>query len=262
MSNLRAWVATALSVAVLPAANVRADDTPAPPPPQHEWLGKGQAGFLDAKGNSTGESINAMLDLARYDDGWKNALHVEAFYGKSGDVLSAERWIVKEQTDYTITGNFFAFGGLRFEHDEFDGFVYQASFTAGAGYKILDTASDKLTVQAGPGFKRFRPEDIVKNPDGSGAVLYRIPQEAQSEAIADVEVDYTHTFSPSTTLNNKLLVEYGSANSLTTDQIALAVKMSTKLALSVGYQFTENSKPPPPLKKVDTVTTVNLVYSF
>jgi putative salt-induced outer membrane protein YdiY len=38
--------------------------------------------------------------------------------------------------------------------------------------------------------------------------------------------------------------------------------MSTKLALSVGYQFTENSKPPTPLKKVDTVTTVNLVYSF
>jgi putative salt-induced outer membrane protein YdiY len=59
-----------------------------------------------------------------------------------------------------------------------------------------------------------------------------------------------------------LLVEYGSANSLTTDQVALAVKMSTKLALSVGYQFTENSKPPTPLKKVDTVTTVNLVYSF
>jgi len=38
--------------------------------------------------------------------------------------------------------------------------------------------------------------------------------------------------------------------------------MSTKLALSVGYQFTENGKPPVGLKKVDTVTTVNLVYSF
>jgi putative salt-induced outer membrane protein YdiY len=75
-------------------------------------------------------------------------------------------------------------------------------------------------------------------------------------------VDYAHTFNKSTTLSNKLLVEYGSANSLTTDQVALAVKMSTKLALSVGYQFTQNSKPPAPLKKVDTVSTVNLVYSF
>jgi putative salt-induced outer membrane protein YdiY len=38
--------------------------------------------------------------------------------------------------------------------------------------------------------------------------------------------------------------------------------MSTKLALSVGYGVSDNTKPPAPLKKVDTVTTVNLVFSF
>jgi putative salt-induced outer membrane protein len=244
------------------SAPVQADDTPAPPPPQHEWIGKGQAGFLDSKGNSTGESINGALDLSRYDGDWKNALHVEGFYGKSGDVVSAERWIVNEQTDYTITSKTFAFGGLRFEHDQFDGFVYQASITAGMGYKILDTASDKFTVQAGAGFKRFQAETIDKNPDGSGEVVSRIPLDTQSEAIATAGVDYAHSFNKATTLSNKLLLEYGTQNTLTTDQLALAVKMSTKLALSVGYQITDNSKPPMPLKKVDTVTTVNLVYAF
>ncbi len=252
----------ALWLAALPGAIVRADDTPAQPPPQHEWIGKGQAGFLDSKGNSTGESINAALDMSRYDDDWKNAAHVEGFYGKSGEVVSAERWIVNEQTDYTITPKTFAFGGLRFEHDQFDGFVYQASVTAGLGYKLLDTTSDKLTVQAGPGFKRYRPETIVKDPGGSGAVVDRIPLVTEREAIATVGVDYAHSFNKSTTLTNKLLYEYGSQNTLTTDQIALAVKMTPALALSVGYQFTDNSNPPVPLKKVDTVTTVNLVYAF
>jgi putative salt-induced outer membrane protein YdiY len=38
--------------------------------------------------------------------------------------------------------------------------------------------------------------------------------------------------------------------------------MSTKLALSVGYAVTDNTNPPAPLKKVDTLTTVNLVFSF
>jgi putative salt-induced outer membrane protein YdiY len=38
--------------------------------------------------------------------------------------------------------------------------------------------------------------------------------------------------------------------------------MSDKLALSVGYGITDNTKPPPTIKKVDTVTTVNLVFSF
>ena len=262
MTTHRAGAAAALLLAATPSALVWADDTPAPPPPQHEWIGKGQAGFLESKGNSSGESINGALDLSRYDDDWKNALHVEGFYGKSGDVVSAERWIVNEQTDYTITTRTFAFGGLRFEHDQFDGFVYQASITAGLGYKLLDTGSDKLTIQAGPGFKRLRPETIVKDPGGSGAVVDRIPLDAENEAIATVGVDYAHSFNKSTVLSNKLLLEYGSQNTLTTDQIALTVKMSTALALSVGYQITDNSKPPAPLRKVDTVTTVNLVYAF
>lgn len=262
MTHHRAWAAALLLLAATPAELVRADDTPAPPPPQHEWIGKGQAGFLSAKGNSSGESVNGALDLSRYDDDWKNALHVEGFYGKSGDVVSAERWIVNEQTDYTITTRTFAFGGLRFEHDQFDGFVYQASITAGLGYKLLETESDQLTVQAGPGFKRLRPETLLRDPGGSGAVVDRIPLNSENEAIATVGVDYAHSFNKSTILSNKLLLEYGSQNTLTTDQIALTVKMSTALALSVGYQITDNSKPPAPLKKVDTVTTVNLVYAF
>jgi len=261
MTNHRLLATAAALLATQAATLVWADDAP-PPPPQHEWIGKGQFGFLDSKGNSTGESINGAFDVARYDGDWKNAVHVEGFYGKSGDIVSAERWVVTEQTDYTITAQLFAFGGLRFEHDQFDGFVYQASVTTGLGYKLLDTESDKLTVQAGPGFRRLRPETINKDPSGSGAVDERIPQDAESEAVATVGVDYAHAFNKATTLSNKLLVEYGSSNTLTTDQITLAVKMSNKLALSVGYQFTDNSAPPEPLKKVDTVTTVNLVYSF
>ena len=47
-----------------------------------------------------------------------------------------------------------------------------------------------------------------------------------------------------------------------TNTLALTVKMSTKLALSLGYNLQDNTSPPPGLKKVDTLETVNLVYSF
>jgi putative salt-induced outer membrane protein YdiY len=46
------------------------------------------------------------------------------------------------------------------------------------------------------------------------------------------------------------------------DEIALTVKMSDKLALSVGYGLTDNTHPPDTIKKLDTVTTVNLVFAF
>ena len=262
MTYPRVVAAATMSIAVSSAAIVRADDAPAPPPPQHQWIGKGQFGYLDSRGNSDGESVNGGLDLSRYDDAWKNALNVTALYGKSAGIVSAERWTVTEQTDYTITPKLFAFGGLRYEHDLFDGFQYQASLTGGLGYKFLDTNDNKLTAQLGAGYRQLRPEIITQAADGSGEVVSRTPQESNGEAIATVGVDYLHQFSASTSLTNKLLLEYGSTDTLAHDEIALAVKMSNRLALSVGYAVTQNSKPPTPLKKVDTVTTVNLVFAF
>lgn len=63
-------------------------------------------------------------------------------------------------------------------------------------------------------------------------------------------------------MTNKFLMETGSANTMLQNQLARSVKMSTKLALTVGYGVINNSKPPAPLKKLDTVETINLQFSF
>jgi putative salt-induced outer membrane protein len=256
MTRYRFTAAAVLSL--IPGIAAWADD--APPPPQGVFIGKGQFGFLDSRGNSVAESINANLDVLRYDGAWKNELYLGGLYGKSSGLLSAERWELREQTDYNFTPDWFAFGGLRFSHDLFDGFVYQASVTTGAGYKVINSDDTKLTVQAGVGYRRLRPESVVKDPDG--VVESRTPLDAKGDAIGTVGVDFSHAFTKTTTLTNKFLVEAGSSDTLFHDDIALTVKMSTKLALSVGYGFIDNTKPTPPAKKIDTVTSVNLVYAF
>ena len=90
-----------------------ADDAPAPPPPQDTWIGKGQAGFLESKGNSNAESINANVDLSRFDGAWKNEIYFATLYGKNNGIVSAERYEAREQTNYNFTPRIFAFGGLR-----------------------------------------------------------------------------------------------------------------------------------------------------
>jgi putative salt-induced outer membrane protein len=260
VSVVRLVLVWSTALACLSPALVRADDPPAPPPPQHEWVGKGQFGFLDSKGNSDAESINGAIDLSRVDDAWKNSAHLEGLYGRSAGITSAQRVEAREQTDYAISDKLFAFGGLRYENDKFDGFQYQASITGGIGYKFLALQDDQLTAQVGAGYRRLRPETIDKDADGY--VYQRILQDTTGEAIATVGVDYLHKFNASTTLTNKFLLEYGSDNTLTHDEVALAVKMSSRLSLAVGYAVTRNSSPPAPLKKVDTVSTVNLVFAF
>lgn len=253
--------AIALALVAFAPVAAMADDAPAPPPPQHEFLGKGQFGFLESRGNSDATSLNANIDILRYDYNWKNELYFGALYGKSAGVVSAERWELREQTDYSFSPSWFAFGGLHFEHDLYDGFVYQASVTGGVGYKLFDTVSDKLSFQAGAGYRRLRNETFDKDPD-TGIIIHRNFGDTEGDAIATLGIDFLHAFNKSTAVTDKFIAETGKSNTSVRNDLGLTVKMSTKLALALGYSVLYNTAPTGGLKKLDQISTVNLQYSF
>jgi len=248
----------ALSLCCLTPIAALGDD--APPPPQGVWTGKGQAGFSETKGNSDSRSGNAALDAGYLDGPWTHAFHLGGVYSGSGAVVSAERWETNWQTNYAFTQQLFTFGNLRFEHDLFSGFQYQATATGGIGYKVIDTKSTTLEMQLGVGFRELRPEDLTK--DDVGVVTSRMSLPSQSGAVETFGLNYSQALTHTTTLTDKLLVESGSNDRLMTNTLALAVKISTKLALSVGYNVQDNDNPPGGVKKLDTLETVNLVYAF
>jgi putative salt-induced outer membrane protein len=236
-----------------------ADDAP-PPPPQGQWTGKGQVGFLASQGNSEAKSANALIDMSLLEDPWKHSLHLGGLYGETAHIVAAERWDALWQSNYDFTKTLYVFGALRYAHDMFSGFQYQASGSTGLGYKIIDSSAVQLSAQLGAGYRRSRAELIVK--DASGAVVSRTPLESTGDAVVTAGVDYSQALTGTTTLSDKLLVESGSSNTLVTNALALSVKMSNRLALSLGYNLQNNSKPPVGLKKLDTSETVNLVFAF
>ncbi len=240
-------------------ANALADPPP-PPPPQGVWTGKGQLGFLESSGNTDATALNANLDMTLLEDPWKHELYVGGLYGVSNGITSAERYEGRWQTNYTISPDVFAFGGLRYEHDLFDGFQYQASGTAGLGYKIYNNDTTKLAVQLGAGYRDLRPE--ILNKDADGNVVSRTLEPSSSSAVGTAGLDFTQVLTKTTTLTDKALIEAGAGDTLFTNDLALTVKMSTKLALSLGYSIKDNTTPPAGLKKLDTVATANLVYAF
>lgn len=251
---------SALVLGFLSITPVIASADDAPPPPQGVWTGKGQVGFLSSQGNSEAKSANAAIDTSLLQGPWKHSLHLDGLYGQSAHVTSAERWDALWQSNYDITSDLFTFGALRYERDLFSGFKYQASVTGGLGYKLFDTPTTKLSVQLGGGYRRSRPELLAK--DDSGAVISRTPLDATGEGIVTAGLDYTQALTATTSVSDKLLVESGSSNTLVTNALALTVKMSDRLALSVGYNLQNNSKPPAGLKKLDSTETINLVFGF
>jgi putative salt-induced outer membrane protein len=105
------------------------DDAPSP---EDVWTGKGQAGFVASLGNTDSQSANAAIDMAYLDGSWKHAFHIGGLYGENSGIVAAERWDTLWQSNYDVSKELFAFGALRYSHDMFSGFQYQASATAGS----------------------------------------------------------------------------------------------------------------------------------
>lgn len=232
----------------------RADDLPP------GWSGKGQAGYVMSRGNSDTDAANAKLDLNLVKQDWKHALSLDALFGRSAGITSAERWDARLQSDYTINTRVFAFGALAYQRDWFSGFQYQASASVGLGHKFFDSSTTKLSAQAGVGYRSSRQETLLKDADG--AVFARIPGESQAEVVGTAGVDFMHQFNDSTKLLDKLVVESGSSNTFVKNDLSLEVKMNRKLALAAAYSVLHNTAPAPGVKRTDTITTLNLVYAF
>ena len=224
------------SLFVLLAASAHAD-----------WKGKGEAGIVFARGNTEADTINLKLAMSDEVGDWKHSLEMAALRATSDGVTSADRFMAGWQSDYKIDDRTFAFGGLRYERDRFSGFTYQATASTGVGYKFYDTDRTKLSGQAGAGYRRIK-DDVTGATSGDAVVV--------------AGVDYARVLTPTTNVVNKFHLESGSDNTLLTDFTGLEVKMTTALALSAGLDVRHNTNPPEPRKKTDTVTTLNLVYSF
>lgn len=226
-----------------------------------DWAGAGQLGIVQAHGNSNSTSANAKIEAANELEMWKHAFGFNALYSESDQITSGKRWEAAWQSDYKLTQRSFWFGGLRYENDKYGSYSYQATATTGLGYKFYDTDATKLSVQVGGGYKRSKPQTLVKDPI-SGEVTDRIDGDISGRGVVTGGVNFEHELTPNTKVLNKFLVEAASDNTFLQNNLALQVSMNKSLALSIGYELRENTSPPPEQHRLDSLTTLNLVYKY
>lgn len=211
------------------------------------WSGKGELGFVLARGNSEAETINAKLEMAKETEAWKNAFTLAALQTASDGARSAERYGASWQTDFRFNPRSYWFSGARYEDDRFSGFNYQASLSSGLGHLFIDEDTRKLFAQAGIGYRRLE-NALTGAADGS--------------VIFSGELRYEQKLTETTSLRNKLIVEAGDANTFAANELALQVKINASLSLAAGIGVRHNTDPPGDREKTDTLTTLNLVYGF
>jgi len=251
-----------LSLAALSAlAGVAAAaDTGPIGPGDPTWAIRSVLGYTKTGGNTDNSAGNLLFHAAHVMGDWKLLFGVDGLYGSTRGETTAQAWSAYLQGNYNITPKFYWYLGGRYDDDRFSGFAYQAAVKSGVGYKFIDTDATKLTAQIGAGYRRLRPEILVK--DDIGGVISRTEQPEQSDAIFDAGIAFEHNFNKATKLLAAVTMQSGNENTLTNANVALQVKMTDRFALTAAYRLIDNSSPPPGSGRRDTLTTLGLVYEL
>jgi putative salt-induced outer membrane protein len=247
--GMRSLVKILLAACLLfTATSVIAHDEPEEEDVVKPWEGSGELGFVSTSGNTETVALNAKLNFVRTGERWRHRFSGTAMTTSEDGIKENERYTMEVQSDRKLTEKSWLFGAFRWDADKFGSYDPQISLTAGYGYQLMKSEKHSLKGEIGAGYRKL--EETQTNF-------------SSSEAIARFLLDDSWQVFKSTAWTNRLLIESGSSNTFTQFNTALAVSMTDRFALKLGFEARHNTKiPPGDTEKTDTITSANLVYNF
>ena len=214
------------------------------------WEGTGELGFVSTTGNTESVALNAKLNFVLTRERWRHRFSGTAMATSEDGVTDNERYTMEVQSDRKLSEKSWLFGAFRWDADKFGSYDPQMSLTAGYGRHLMKSEKHELKGEIGAGYKKLEE---------------RVSGDSASEAIARFLLDDSWQVFKTTLWTNRLLVEAGSINTFTQFNSGLAVSMTEKFAVKLGYEVRHNTDVPDDIEdseNTDTITSVNLVYNF
>lgn len=217
------------------------------PPAAHDWSAEVELGGNRTTGNTETESVRfAGAVDHRYGD-WHH--HYEATFDLARDdgKTNAQRLTTAIDTRFSISDRFWAFGHADYEDDRFGSFDYRFTEAVGLGYRLIDTESFSLSVEAGPGARQTK---LIDSDD------------IENELIGRAKIATAWAISETAELTNDTSVVVGRERTTTKSITALTVKIIDTLSARLAFEVRNDSEVEPGREKTDTLTTATLVYGF
>jgi putative salt-induced outer membrane protein len=264
---------TGLALATLATFAAQAQDTSSGvQTPSGDWTGSGELGYASTTGNSRSQNINAKLTLNQETDQWKNNFFLDALRNK-GEVTiagpdnssykqldtTANRYDAGASAGYKLDPRSYIVSAIRYDHDDFAANRWQGTVSVGYGYMALKTDRTQLSFEIGPGYTEYQPATGTQVINGQTVPFV---ESRQSEVVARGLVNYKYRITDNTAFDDTFLTEAGSKNTYMQNDAGLAVSMTKKLSIKVGFQVRHNSEVLPGIRRTDTLTTTNLVYNL
>ena len=212
------------------------------------WEGAGEFGFVSTTGNTESLALNAKLNFVLTQERWRHRFTGTVLHTSEDGITDNERYTLEMQSDRKLGEKSWLFGAFRWDADKFGSYDPQVSVTAGYGRQLMKSEKHELKGELGAGYRKLEE---------------RLTGEESNEVIVRFLLDDSWQIWSTTLWTNRLLVESGSSNTFTQFNTGLAVAMTDKFAVKLGFEARHNTKlPPGDTEDTDTITSVNLVYNF
>jgi len=242
--KIAARVLAAVGVCLLPISVVAHEEKGAPPP--EGWSGSVGAGYVAVRGNTETTTANFKGEVMYDRDRWHHSALATALGASQDGETSAEAYKGLVKTKYDMTETIYVFGLAEYNKDRFSSYDHQIFEVGGIGWRVFQTATQELNLEAGLGATQSELQDGTSN----------------NEVVVRLGADYHWHISEHAVFSERLASTMGSENTYIESLTELKAGIIGNLALVLGYLVKHNTDVLPGTDKTDTQTSISLEYKF
>lgn len=211
------------------------------------WSGEASVGFLNTTGNTTTRSLNAKATVGYRQGPWNHVAKAGALAAQRDKITTDERYNLGYRTTFDFTEFDYAFGSIDYDNDRFAGVIERATEAVGYGRRLL--RGEKHTLDADLGI-------------GATQQKLAVSEERQTAFVGLFNAKYQWLITDTSSFLQTLKIEKSKDNTFINPVATLKLVIAGQLFTTLSYEIRTNTEVPAGTNKTDTLTSVNLGYSF
>lgn len=255
------FIAAMLVAGLTPAAALAQEPTEDSAEKATKWTGDIGLGLLFKRGNTNSDSVNGYVNASRDSARWRHTFKADALNEEEQD-QATEKYV---RTDESYYGSYkldrklgeeasnYLFNVVTYKKDVFSGYQYEASYALGLGRRWVDTDTQTLDLELGPGYRLqcFEPEDS-----------YHDCEDKEEDAIARLGLKYVWKISENTEFKEDFSTEAGESSTTTRAETSLTTAINSHFALRLRHLLEHESETPSGSSEADHQFSVGVVYTM
>jgi putative salt-induced outer membrane protein len=233
------------------AQSVADGPAPAPVDVDSSWSGSLSATVSVSTGNSSNTNVGLFGDAAKERGLYTHLLNGGYLYSEADGTTDQSKGYASYQLNrsfadgaFGLNDRFYGFGIVSGVYDEFGAYRDDYFAGAGLGYKAIDTAETKWTLDAAAGARYLGEPGSNIEPAARFASRFR------------TNVNERVTFS------NDTSILWSPEDTLFVNDTALTAQLSDRLSARAGFRIDHHTNAPADSEPTDTLTYAGVTYGF